>query len=108
MRKILAVIAFIMGGGFTTAAHCVELGRSGADVVFVWKNKDAFGRVVTLAGRDGITAEKFPYVLVETACVVEAGTEAIIMKDMFTSHIVLITSGNSAGCIGMVNKEDLR
>jgi len=101
----LAAIAALNAG--PVAAKEISLGRSGTDNVFVWKDSDAQSEAYKLI-QAGVHNTNPALVFQLLACMVPRGTKAIITDMGFASHTILVTSGEHAGCRGVIPMEDAR
>lgn len=101
---ILLATALFSGAA---AAQEVTLGRSGSDNVFVWRDSAAQSEAFKLI-RAKVHEESPALVFRLMSCMVPGGTKAIITDAGFGSHTILITSGDNAGCRGVIQREDVR
>lgn len=93
---------------FALPVHAAEvtLGRGGANNVFVWRDSDAHSEAISLISA-GVHNTNPTLVMRLLSCIVPAGTRAIITDAGFASHTILVTSGEDAGCRGVIPMEDV-
>lgn len=102
---LVASIAMLVAS--PAAAQEVILGRTGSENVFVWKDSDAQSEAFKLI-QAGVHKSNPTLVFRLLACMVPVGTKAVITDMGFASHTILVTSGEDAGCRGVIVREDVR
>lgn len=105
--RIILVCVTLAAAIISTAATARERtlnGISGGRLVFVWNDKDAHSEAMSLI-EAGVYQSNPTLVERLLACIVPAGTKAVITGQGFVTHDILVTSGDSSGCRGNVAAE---
>ena len=105
MKRILMVLA---AASLATTALAQErrLGREGMSNVFVWKSSDAHSEAISLI-QAGVNETNPALIMRLLSCIAVPGDKAVVTDGGFFSSTVLLTSGDQAGCRGVVANEDL-
>lgn len=104
MRAFLVLVFCCLG----TIAQAVPLGRADVGFVYVWKDTDAQASALNFLRENGVTETTYRVVVREfTACIVKKGTEVLIMKRVSASYEIRVVDGPKAGCVGIVQEEDI-
>lgn len=105
MRFVIGIALAIIAG--PAAAQEVTIGRAEAENVFVWKDSEAQSEALKLIGA-GVHKTNPQLVFRLMSCVAPAGSKAVVTDGGFASSTILITTGEHAGCRGVIQNEDLR
>ena len=106
MKFLSCLAAFYLS--ITTAyAQGIELGRDNSGTVFVWKNSEAYSKVIKLI-QSGVHKSNPTLVMQQLSCMADPGDKAVITDAGFASHTIMVTSGKSAGCEGVIAMEDVK
>lgn len=106
LRTCLLAAIIVLLSNPVLAAEIV-LGRMGSDTVFVWKNSEAHSEAIKLIQAN--VHQSNPILVMRLlACMVPAGTKAVITDMGFASHTIIVTSGEYSGCRGVIPMEDVR
>jgi hypothetical protein len=106
MKRILIVAAALAVLAGAALAEESRLGRSGMSNVFVWKDSDAHSEAIKLIGA-GVYNTNPSLVLRLLSCIAKPGDKAVVTDGGFFSSTVLVTTGDQAGCRGVIANEDL-
>lgn len=107
MQRQIIVASIIALVSTAAWAQEITLGRQGTENIFVWKDSDAQSEAFKLISA-GVHKSNPALVFQLLSCMVPAGTKAIITDMGFASHTILVTSGEEAGCRGVIPMEDVR
>jgi len=107
MKRVLMVAAALSLVAGTALAQEHVLGRADMGSVFVWKDSDAHSEAIRLIGA-GVHDTNPSLVLRLLSCITKSGDKAVVTDGGFFSSTVLVTSGDQAGCRGVIANEDLR
>lgn len=96
-----SMLAWVLAG-FGTAAAAQEvsvIGKTEGSVITVWKDLEAAktGAKLATSGVENPDAYR-PFV----ACLVEPGTKVVVTKGLGAASEIVVSSGDSAGCKGVL------
>lgn len=83
------------------------LGRPGVEEVLIWKDSAANSEALRLI-RAGVHNRDPGLVTRLLSCVAKHGDKAVVLDGGFASSTVIVTSGSSSGCRGVVHNEDIQ
>ncbi|MAY63970.1 MAG: hypothetical protein CML29_17340 [Rhizobiales bacterium] len=106
MRKLMLAAGMVVAMGGGALAQEKTLGRADMDTVFVWKDSDAQSEGYNLIN-SGVHKSNPVLIMRLFSCMVPKGTRAVVTDAGFFSSTILITSGESTGCRGVIANEDL-
>lgn len=110
MRRLLASVLIVSLTTISLTAFAAQekvLGRPDMDVVFVWKDSASNSEALKLISA-GVHNRNPELIMRLLSCVAKPGDKAVVTDGGFASSTIVVTSGKSAGCRGVVHNEDLK